>query len=188
MLAFSRTSGTEAMRLTVVGALYVFTRCRTRRAKTSPARLKSSHRRLRSINWKIACARWKRRSRSWAALKHPPQRLLPAPPLRQAPASRRKHRHCADSGCCGCLVLSRSPQTGAHDPPDSGFHLQQLEMSLGENVDHLFELRKPVFSATASRWKKLWADAYATGGLQLRAGQFHPDGRFNATTPIVGRL
>ena len=81
---------------------------------------------------------------------------------------------------------SEGLQTGAHDPPDTGFHLQQLEMSLGENVDHLFELRANlVFSAYGVEVEEAFGRTLALpGGLQLRAGQFLTRmGRLNATHP-----
>ncbi len=81
---------------------------------------------------------------------------------------------------------SEGLQTGAHDPPDTGFHLQQLEMSLGENVDHLFELRANlVFSAFGVEVEEAYGRTLALpGGLQLRAGQFLTRmGRLNATHP-----
>ena len=51
-------------------------------------------------------------------------------------------------------------------------------MSLGENVDHLFELRANlVFSAYGVEVEEAYGRTLALpGGLQLRAGQFHPDG------------
>ena len=64
-------------------------------------------------------------------------------------------------------------------------------MSLGENVDHLFELRANlVFSAYGVEVEEAYGRTLALpGGLQLRAGQFLTRmGRLNAPTPIVGRL
>jgi len=86
----------------------------------------------------------------------------------------------------GAWFSSEGLQTGAHDPPDTGFHLQQLEMSLGENVDHLFELRANlVFSAFGVEVEEAYGRTLALpGGLQLRAGQFLTRmGRLNATHP-----
>ncbi len=83
--------------------------------------------------------------------------------------------------------FSNSPrQTGAHDPNDNGFHLQQLEMSLAANVDHLFELRANlVFSAFGVEVEEAYGRTLALpGGLQLRAGQFLTRmGRLNGTHP-----
>ncbi len=86
----------------------------------------------------------------------------------------------------GAWFSSEGLQTGAHDPPDTGFHLQQLEMSLGENVDHLFELRANlVFSAYGVEVEEAFGRTLALpGGLQLRVGQFLTRmGRLNATHP-----
>lgn len=77
-------------------------------------------------------------------------------------------------------------QTGAHDPNDTGFHLQQLEMSLGENVDHRFELRANlVFSAFGVEVEEAYGRTLALpGGLQVKAGQFLTRmGRLNPTHP-----
>lgn len=77
-------------------------------------------------------------------------------------------------------------QTGAHDPGDTGFHLQQLEMSLGQAVDHVFELRAHlVFSQFGVEVEEAYGRSLALpGGLQVRAGQFLTRmGRLNATHP-----
>lgn len=77
-------------------------------------------------------------------------------------------------------------QTGAHDPADTGFHLQQVEISLGQNVDHLFELRAYlVFTQFGVELEEAFGRSLALpGGLQLRAGQFLTRiGRLNATHP-----
>ena len=77
-------------------------------------------------------------------------------------------------------------QTGAHDPSDTGFHLQQLEMSIGANVDHLFDLRANlVFSAFGVEVEEAYGRTLALpGGLQARMGQFLTRmGRLNATHP-----
>ncbi len=77
-------------------------------------------------------------------------------------------------------------QTGAHDPSDTGFHLQQLEMCLGENVDHLFELKANlVFSTFGVEVEEAYGRTLSLpGGFQLKAGQFlTPMGRLNLTHP-----
>ena len=77
-------------------------------------------------------------------------------------------------------------QTGAHDPTDTGFHLQQVEMALGQNVDHLFELRAYlVFTQFGVELEEAYGRSLALpGGFQFRAGQFLTRmGRLNATHP-----
>ena len=77
-------------------------------------------------------------------------------------------------------------QTGAHDPGDTGFHLQQLEMSLGANVDHLFELKSNlVFSPFGVEVEEAYGRTLSLpGGLQARVGQFLTRmGRLNPTHP-----
>lgn len=79
---------------------------------------------------------------------------------------------------------SDPPQTGAHDPKNDGFNLQQLELSLGSAVDPYFRLdANLVFSLFGVELE----EAYATTlelpfGLQARAGQFLTRfGRLNAS-------
>jgi hypothetical protein len=77
-------------------------------------------------------------------------------------------------------------QVGAHDPNDTGFHLQQLELSLGESVDHIFELRANlVFSPFGVEVEEAYGRSLALpGGLQVKAGQFLTRmGRLNPTHP-----
>ena len=79
-----------------------------------------------------------------------------------------------------------SMQTGAHDPSENGFNLQQLELALGANVDHLFELKAClVFSAFGVEIEEAYGRTLALpGGLQLKVGQFLTQmGRLNPTHP-----
>jgi hypothetical protein len=77
-------------------------------------------------------------------------------------------------------------QTGGHDPTQTGFNLQQLELSVGAAVDPYFRFDgNLVFSLFGVEVE----EAYGTtldlpAGLQLRAGQFLTRfGRINATHP-----
>ncbi len=77
-------------------------------------------------------------------------------------------------------------QSGAHDPTQTGFQLQQLEMSLSASVDHYFRFDSNlVYSSGGVEIE----EAYVTTlelpcSLQLRAGQFLSRfGRINATHP-----
>lgn len=79
-----------------------------------------------------------------------------------------------------------SLQLGGHDPAETGFTLQQLEMSFGASVDPFFRMdANLVFSLFGVEVE----EAYATttrlpGGLQLRVGQFFTRfGRLNPTHP-----
>ena len=79
-----------------------------------------------------------------------------------------------------------SMQTGAHDPSKNGFNLQQLELSLGANVDHVFELKANlVFSAFGVEIEEAYGRTLSLGaGFQLRVGQFLTQiGRLNPTHP-----
>lgn len=77
-------------------------------------------------------------------------------------------------------------QLGAHDPNSSGFNLQQLEMSIGANVDPYFRFDA---NLVYSQFGVETEEAYATTlnmprNLQMRAGQFLTRfGRINATHP-----
>lgn len=77
-------------------------------------------------------------------------------------------------------------QSGAHDPSDTGFNLQQLELSLRAPVDPYF--RFDAFLVFGLSGVEL-EEAYGTtldlpGGLQARFGQFLTKfGRINATHP-----
>jgi hypothetical protein len=77
-------------------------------------------------------------------------------------------------------------QTGGHDPSETGFNLQQLELSAGASVDPYFRFdANIVFSLFGVEIE----EAYGTtldlpGGLQARFGQFLTRfGRLNATHP-----
>lgn len=77
-------------------------------------------------------------------------------------------------------------QTGGHDPTETGFNLQQLELSLGAAVDPYFRFDSYlVFGAEGFELE----EAYATtldlpGRLQARAGQFLTRfGRLNSMHP-----
>jgi hypothetical protein len=77
-------------------------------------------------------------------------------------------------------------QTGAHDVTQSGFNLQQLEMHLDSNVDHLFRMdANLVFSQFGVEIEEAFASTLALPfGLQMRAGQFLTRfGRINSTHP-----
>jgi hypothetical protein len=77
-------------------------------------------------------------------------------------------------------------ETGAHDPDQTGFNLQQLELHAGANVDPYFRLDGNVVFRTDGIDLE---EAYGTTlglplGLQARFGQFlHRFGRINPTHP-----
>ncbi|HMJ14132.1 MAG TPA: hypothetical protein VK524_22095 [Polyangiaceae bacterium] len=77
-------------------------------------------------------------------------------------------------------------QTGAHDPSETGFNLQQLELAVGSSVDPYFRFdANLVFALSGVEIE----EAYGTTlnlplGLQARAGQFLTRfGRLNSTHP-----
>ena len=77
-------------------------------------------------------------------------------------------------------------QSGAHDPMDIGFQLQQLEMTLGASVDHIFRMDvNLVFSLSGVELEEAYATTLGLPwNLQLRAGQFLSRfGRINPTHP-----
>lgn len=77
-------------------------------------------------------------------------------------------------------------QLGAHDPNQTGFNLQQLEMHLASNVDYLFRMEgNLVFSLFGVEVEEAYATTLALpAGLQVRAGQFlNRFGETNATHP-----
>ncbi|MCB9542976.1 MAG: zinc-regulated TonB-dependent outer membrane receptor, partial [Myxococcales bacterium] len=77
-------------------------------------------------------------------------------------------------------------QSGAHDPQDTGFTLQQLELHAGANVDPYFRLdANLVFAEFGVEVEEAYGTTLALpAGLQLRAGQFLTRfGRHNATHP-----
>lgn len=77
-------------------------------------------------------------------------------------------------------------QTGAHDPAQSGFTLQQLEIHLESNVDQVFRMdANLVFSLFGVEVEEAFATTLALPyGLQVRAGQFFTRfGRINPTHP-----
>jgi hypothetical protein len=77
-------------------------------------------------------------------------------------------------------------QVGGHDPNTNGFSLQQLELSLGKNVDPYFRYdANIVFSQFGVEIEEAYATTLALPyQLQLRAGQFLTRfGRINATHP-----
>lgn len=77
-------------------------------------------------------------------------------------------------------------QTGAHDPTSTGFQLQQLEMTLGASVDHIFRMDvNLVFSLSGVELEEAYATTLGLPwNLQLRAGQFLSRfGRINPTHP-----
>lgn len=92
-------------------------------------------------------------------------------------------------------------QTGAHDPTETGFFLQQVELSFGKAVDHWFRLDgNLVFSGSGVEIEEVYATTLALPArMQVRAGQFLTRfGRVNPTHPhqwafvdqalVVGRL
>ena len=77
-------------------------------------------------------------------------------------------------------------QTGAHDPTNNGFNLQQVEMSLGANVDPFFRLdANIVFAQFGVEVEEAYATSLALPyRLQFRTGQFLTRmGRVNSTHP-----
>ncbi len=77
-------------------------------------------------------------------------------------------------------------QTGAHDPAQSGFNLQQLEMHLESSVDPYLELQANlVFAQFGVEVEEAYGRTLAAPlGLQLRMGQFLTRaGRSNPTHP-----
>jgi hypothetical protein len=77
-------------------------------------------------------------------------------------------------------------QTGAHDPTETGFNLQQLELSVGSAVDPYFRFdANLVFSLFGVELEEAYATTLSLPErLQLRAGQFLTRfGRINATHP-----
>ena len=77
-------------------------------------------------------------------------------------------------------------QTGGHDPRETGFNLQQLEMSLGGSVDHVFRFdANLVFSLAGVEIEEAVVTTLGIPcGIQVRAGQFLSRvGRLNATHP-----
>lgn len=77
-------------------------------------------------------------------------------------------------------------QSGAHDPTSTGFQLQQLEMTLGASVDHIFRMDvNLVFSLSGVELEEAYATTLGLPwNLQLRAGQFLSRfGRINPTHP-----
>lgn len=79
-----------------------------------------------------------------------------------------------------------SLQLGGHDPVDTGFTLQQLELHMDASVDPYFRLdANIVFSLFGVEVEEAFATSTALpGGLQVRAGQFLTRfGRMNPTHP-----
>ena len=77
-------------------------------------------------------------------------------------------------------------QLGGHDPSQTGFNLQQLEMSIGSSVDPYFRFdANLVFSQFGVEVEEAYATTLGVpGGLQFRAGQFLTRfGRLNNTHP-----
>lgn len=92
-------------------------------------------------------------------------------------------------------------QSGAHDPGETGFVLQQLEMTLGKGVDPYFRVDgNLVFTQFGVEIEEAYATTLALPwNLQARIGQFLTRvGRINATHPhtwdfvdqpfVIGRL
>lgn len=77
-------------------------------------------------------------------------------------------------------------QSGAHDPTATGFQLQQLEMTLGASVDHLFRMDvNLVFSLGGVELEEAYVTTLGLPwNLQVRVGQFLSKfGRINPTHP-----
>jgi hypothetical protein len=77
-------------------------------------------------------------------------------------------------------------QTGAHDPTQTGFNLQQLELSVSSNVDPYFRFdANLVFALTGVEIEEAYGTTLGLPfGLQARAGQFLTRiGRLNAQHP-----
>ncbi|HET9451180.1 MAG TPA: zinc-regulated TonB-dependent outer membrane receptor [Aggregicoccus sp.] len=77
-------------------------------------------------------------------------------------------------------------QTGGHDPTERGFNLQQLELSIGSEVDPYFRFDSNiVFSQFGVEVEEAYATTLALpANLQVRAGQFLTRfGRLNASHP-----
>jgi hypothetical protein len=77
-------------------------------------------------------------------------------------------------------------QTGGHDPSETGFNLQQLEMNLQSNVDPYFRFdANLVFSQFGVEVEEAYATTLSLPlDLQMRAGQFLTRfGRINPTHP-----
>ncbi|HJN77227.1 MAG TPA: zinc-regulated TonB-dependent outer membrane receptor [Myxococcota bacterium] len=77
-------------------------------------------------------------------------------------------------------------QTGAHDPQQNGFNLQQLELSVGQAVDPYFRFDgNIVFAQFGVEIEEVYATTLGLpGGTQIRAGQFLTRfGRHNPTHP-----
>lgn len=75
-------------------------------------------------------------------------------------------------------------QSGGHDPTENGFHLQQLEMSIGKAVDPYFRFdANIVFSPLGVEIEEAYGTTLALPhNLQVRAGQFLTRfGRINPT-------
>jgi len=77
-------------------------------------------------------------------------------------------------------------ETGGHDPAQTGFNLQALEMAVTANADPYFGVFGTlVFGAEGVELEEAWAQTLALPwNLQVRAGQMlTPFGRINATHP-----
>jgi hypothetical protein len=118
-----------------------------------------------------------------------------ASPTRSAPAQAKASMN-PDISLIGLFGITHfsefEPRTfaGGHDPKESGFNLQQVELSVGHFVDPYFRLDSNLVLVNESRELKLeLEEAYATtlalpGGLQGRVGKFFTAfGRFNPTHP-----
>ncbi len=80
----------------------------------------------------------------------------------------------------------RRLQTGGHDPAQTGFNLQQLEMSLGKSVDPYFRFdANLVFSPIGVEIEEAYVTTLSMPwGLQARVGQMLTRfGRMNASHP-----
>ena len=77
-------------------------------------------------------------------------------------------------------------QTGSHDPRETGFNLQQLELHMESGVDPYFRLdANIVFALFGVEVEEAFATSLGIpGGIQIRAGQFFTRfGRINPTHP-----
>ena len=86
----------------------------------------------------------------------------------------------------GAYFHGEPDQRGGHDPKDTGFTFQQLELTLESNVDPWFRLRASlVFSLDGVEVEEAFGSTLRLpGGLKVRVGQLmNPFGRINTTHP-----
>jgi hypothetical protein len=121
-----------------------------------------------------------------AVAKHPPTgTAAPAAPSLQAGAASLNPDIAVILDVVGAAFSEAQPrQDGGHDPAESGFSLQQLELWIGKAVDPYFRFdANLVFSPFGVEIEEAFATTVALpGSVQLRAGQFLTRfGRHNPT-------